>query len=290
MPGSRSGSTATRDARAVLRVWEGNSLIQDQEVKLPFSPDSPGGSPSDPSKPRHSNLPAFGSGRSRTRPFRRNNERSAVLHVRDLENRILYVEGRPRWEYKFIRSAVSDDRHLRLESLLRTAINKYYRQGIEEESTLAAGFPSTREELFSYRALVVGSVESSFFTYPQMEMLREFVDKRGGRVPHAGRQFLLFRRRIPEHAGGGAASGLDDARRRHGAIRHPLPAGVGPGRADSPGAPAPRLATGRRRIGQPAAVGRDARPQGLESGGGPSSRAPRSWPVSRMPRTGRTFP
>ena len=162
-----------------LEVWEGNSLIQDQEVKLPFSQTA---LVEVPLTPRSRGIRIY---RFRIRPLenealQENNERSAVLHVRDLENRILYVEGRPRWEYKFIRSAVAGDRHLRLESLLRTAINKYYRQGIEEESTLAAGFPSTREELFSYRALVVGSVESSFFTYPQMEMLREFVDKRGG--------------------------------------------------------------------------------------------------------------
>jgi uncharacterized membrane protein len=100
--------------------------------------------------------------------------------VKDSRPRILLVEGRPRWEYKFIRQAVSDDENIRLEALLRTALNKFYRQGIKEESTLAAGFPADKETLFEYKALLVGDVESAFFTYPQMEMIRDFVALRGG--------------------------------------------------------------------------------------------------------------
>lgn len=109
-----------------------------------------------------------------------NNTRLAIIQVRDVRPRILYVEGHPRWEYKFLRRALTDDTHIRLETLLRTALNKFYRQGIEDEDTLAAGFPSQSEALFAYRGIIFGSVESSFFTYPQMEMVRDFVGKRGG--------------------------------------------------------------------------------------------------------------
>lgn len=109
-----------------------------------------------------------------------NNTRLALVQVRNVRPRILYVEGHPRWEFKFIRQALTEDRHLRLETLLRTALNKFYRQGIEEETILAAGFPSDREELFAYQGLIFGSLESSFFTYGQMEMVRDFVGRRGG--------------------------------------------------------------------------------------------------------------
>jgi len=109
-----------------------------------------------------------------------NNSRTTIVQVRNLPARILYVEGHPRWEYKFIRRSVVEDTHIRLVTLLRTALNKFYRQGIEEETTLAAGFPSEREELFDYQGLLFGSVESSFFTYQQMEMVRDFVGQRGG--------------------------------------------------------------------------------------------------------------
>ncbi len=109
-----------------------------------------------------------------------NNSRRAVFEVRDTPTRILLVEGRPRWEYKFVRQAMQADGSIHLESLLRTAINKYYRQGIEEETTLATGFPTSREELFGYKGLILGDVESGFFSYAQMEMIRDFVSRRGG--------------------------------------------------------------------------------------------------------------
>lgn len=112
--------------------------------------------------------------------LRENNSIPAVFEVRDTQPKVLLVEGRPRWEFKFIRQAMTGDRYVRLESLLRSAINKYYRQGIEEETTLAAGFPTRREELFAYQGLVLGDVESAFFTYGQMEMIRDFVSRRGG--------------------------------------------------------------------------------------------------------------
>ncbi len=110
----------------------------------------------------------------------RNNSRTTVLEVRREQPRILYLEGRPRWEYKFIRRAVNGDDNLRLETLLRTALNKFYRQGIDEETTLATGFPSDRETLFEYKGLVLGNVESSFLSYDQMELIKEFVARRGG--------------------------------------------------------------------------------------------------------------
>ncbi len=109
-----------------------------------------------------------------------NNSLRTVFEVRDSRPRVLMVEGRPRWEYKFIRQALSADRYVRLESLLRSAINKFYRQGIEQETTLAAGFPTRREDLFEYQGLILGDVESAFFTYAQMEMIRDFVSRRGG--------------------------------------------------------------------------------------------------------------
>ena len=51
---------------------------------------------------------------------------------------------------------------------------------MEDSLELVAGFPKTREELFTYRAVILGSVEASFFTLEQMRMLADFVGERGG--------------------------------------------------------------------------------------------------------------
>lgn len=109
-----------------------------------------------------------------------NNSRTTLVRVNDSKPRILYVEGRPRWEFKFLRRALSDDRYLRFESLLRTALNKFYRQGIEEETVLAGGFPKNKEDLYQYEGILIGNVEAAFFSFSQMEMLRDFVGHRGG--------------------------------------------------------------------------------------------------------------
>ena len=110
-----------------------------------------------------------------------NNQRDVQIDVRDRKERILYYEGEPRFEMKFARQAIKDDQNLQLVTLQRTAENKYFRLDIDAAGVeLAGGFPKTREELFQYRGLVLGSIEAGAFTADQLKMISEFVDVRGG--------------------------------------------------------------------------------------------------------------
>ncbi len=110
-----------------------------------------------------------------------NNRISRVVNVENRKPRILYVEGEPRYEYKFIRRALDDFPNVTIASMLRTTQNKLYRQGIEDNpKELEDGFPSKPEELFKYQGLIVGSVEASYFTQTQQALIRDFVDRRGG--------------------------------------------------------------------------------------------------------------
>ena len=109
-----------------------------------------------------------------------NNAREALIDVRDRKEKVLYFEGEPRFEMKFIGRAIKEDGNLILTVLQRTADNKYLRIGVDTPEELAAGFPKTREELFSYRGLILGSIEAGAFTGDQLRMISEFVDRRGG--------------------------------------------------------------------------------------------------------------
>jgi hypothetical protein len=109
-----------------------------------------------------------------------NNAQTTLVSVRDDREKILYVEGEPRYEMKFIRLAVASDSNLQLVTLQRTAENKFLRLDVDNSEELAGGFPKTREELFRYRAIVLGSVDASFFTRDQLQMLADFVGTRGG--------------------------------------------------------------------------------------------------------------
>ena len=132
-----------------------------------------------------------------------NNAVSRLVDVSGDQRRILYVEGEPRWEFKFIRRAEEEDKGVQIVSMLRTTENKIYRQGIADPSELADGFPVKAEDLFKYQAIIIGSVEAQYFTPVQQELLREFVDKRGGGLLFLGGRFALG-------DGGWASSSLAD--------------------------------------------------------------------------------
>jgi uncharacterized membrane protein len=132
-----------------------------------------------------------------------NNTLTRVVNVGSEPRRILYIEGEPRWEYKFIRQAEEDDRMVQIVSMVRTSENKVYRQGISDPKELAGGFPSRPEDLFGYQGLIIGSVEAGYFTPAQQELIHQFVDRRGGGLLLLGGQFSLA-------DGGWNASNLTD--------------------------------------------------------------------------------
>ncbi len=132
-----------------------------------------------------------------------NNEREALVAVRDESVRILYFEGEPRFEVAFMQRALQDDPNLAVVSLVRTADNKFMRKLVDPderfggENELFAGFPDTREELYAYSGLILGSVEADFFTPDQLRMIADFVSQRGGGLLTLGGQHSF--------AGGGYA-------------------------------------------------------------------------------------
>ena len=137
--------------------------------------------------------------------------------------RVLYVTGRPNWEFKFLQRALYDDDQITLIGLLRIArrepkfnflsragerTNPLYRgfdpastqevaeydkpvlvrAGKLEEGELKSGFPLTADELYKYHAIILDDLESEFFTQDQMQLVKEFVRQRGGGLLMLGGQ------------------------------------------------------------------------------------------------------
>ncbi len=109
-----------------------------------------------------------------------NNAREVQIEVRGEREKILYFEGEPRFELKFVRRAVEDDENIQVVVLQRTAESKFLRLAVDDSTELEFGFPSSREELYRYRGLILGSAEASFFTHDQLQMIADFVSERGG--------------------------------------------------------------------------------------------------------------
>jgi uncharacterized membrane protein len=122
-----------------------------------------------------------------------NNTVTRVLNVDDAKPRILYMEGEPRWDFKFIRRAVEDDKNISLYTMVRTTQNKTYTQTPDDKHTeLKEGsFPAKVEDLFDFQGLILGSVEANFFTTAQQDLIQQFVDRRGGGLLFLGGRAAL---------------------------------------------------------------------------------------------------
>jgi uncharacterized membrane protein len=192
-----AGQTATLDVR------DGDKIVASKEVKL--APDGVGQSETMFFNAGAAGVKSIGFTLT-TMPGEENTANNGVTRLVDVsadKKRVLYVEGEPRWEYKFIRRAEEGDHGIQVVSMLRTTENKIYRQNIADPSELADGFPSRAEDLFKYQAIIIGSVEAGYFSPVQQELLREFVDKRGGGILFLGGRFALS-------DGGWPASSLTD--------------------------------------------------------------------------------
>jgi uncharacterized membrane protein len=174
----RSAGYAGRQAK--LLVLDQDRLLQSQEITLGSDGEV---------KTYRVNFSSLSAGprvfRFRLEPFPdeiipENNEQNILVRVEDRQPQILYVEGEPRWEYAFLRRATLQDKNLRLVTLLRQADGKFLRQGVESSTVLQKGFPTDKTELFRYQAIILGSVEASFFTFDQLRMISDFVSRRGG--------------------------------------------------------------------------------------------------------------
>jgi uncharacterized membrane protein len=125
-----------------------------------------------------------------------NNSMVRLVNVSAKPMRILYFEGEPRWDFKFIRRALMDtnDQTIELVTVLRTTQNKTYTQsttGTVNTHGLEDGFPTKPEDLFAYDGLIIGSVEASYFTPAQQQMIRDFADRRGGGVLFTAGRYAL---------------------------------------------------------------------------------------------------
>ncbi len=115
-----------------------------------------------------------------------NDRVTRLVNVENRKPRILHIEGEPRHEYKFMRRALDDFPDIELASILRTTENKLYRQGFHNEKEMEDGFPSKAEDLFPYEGLIIGTVEAGYFTATQQQLIRDFVDRRGGGLMFLG--------------------------------------------------------------------------------------------------------
>lgn len=128
--------------------------------------------------------------------------------------RVLYLTGRPNWEFKFLNRAIEADEQIKLTGIIRVARREpkfdwrsrdgeatnplfrgFDRTGEETErydqpvlvrlntrdpNELRSGFPKKSEDLFQFHAVIIDDLEAGFFSPDQLSLLEKFVSERGG--------------------------------------------------------------------------------------------------------------
>jgi uncharacterized membrane protein len=163
-----------------ITVEDDGRIVSTQDVKLPVDGESATIKVRFTASEAGPRLFKFRVAEQQGEQVTQNNARDALIEVRDRKEKVLYFEGEPRSEMPFMNRAIKDDNNLNVVVLQRTAENKYYRINPSNPEELIGGFPKTREELFAYRGLILGTVEAASFTPEQLRMIADFVSKRGG--------------------------------------------------------------------------------------------------------------
>lgn len=195
---------------------QGNDNDQPLTVRFRLKPDRPGVSFYRVRAAAESDLAQFNDGAKSVEATLANNSRLVTVDRGRGPYRVLYVAGRPNWEFKFLQRAIKEDDQVQLRGLLRVArrepkfnflskgesanplfrgfdpegknknqVEQYdqpvmVRLGTTDEAELRAGFPKTAEELFNYHAIILDDIEAEFFTQDQMQLMKDFVRQRGG--------------------------------------------------------------------------------------------------------------
>jgi hypothetical protein len=111
------------------------------------------------------------------------NARSAEMEIVDSDTRVLLVASGPTRDYRFLRNQLRRDRHIEVDVLLQDAP-----AGISQDADkILAAFPTTKDELFAYDAIVAFDPDWTKLEPAQVDLLEEWVaQEAGGMIVVAG--------------------------------------------------------------------------------------------------------
>ncbi len=118
------------------------------------------------------------------------NARTAPVSVLDAKVSVLYVDGYPRWEYRYLKNEMIRDKSMEISCLLASADAAFLQEGtksLPSSSRTAQGhFPDTLPELLEYDCIVIGDVDPRYFSDSQLQLISDFVSRGGGLYMIAG--------------------------------------------------------------------------------------------------------
>lgn len=105
-----------------------------------------------------------------------NNRVERSIRVVNEKVNVLYIEGNNRWEFRYITAILKRDPRLNTTFISSCSGPEFARNSPEHIER----FPSKREEAFKYDLVILGDVDSGFFTAEELGLLEELIRDRGG--------------------------------------------------------------------------------------------------------------
>lgn len=105
---------------------------------------------------------------------RANNGREVAVHLLTKKRKLLILDGRPRWETRYIHNHFDRDERWSV----KLAFDDFAVDA--SKGSLQSAFPKTRDDLLTYDLVLLGDLPPARLKPEQIEWLVEFVEKRGG--------------------------------------------------------------------------------------------------------------
>ncbi len=105
-----------------------------------------------------------------------NNSAEMSIELVDRPMRVLYIDGYPRWEQRYLRNLLIREPSISCSTLILSTDRRYIQEGDVEIEAL----PDSPERWAEYDAVMLGDVHPDVFTDDQLAQLREHVSRRGG--------------------------------------------------------------------------------------------------------------
>lgn len=104
-----------------------------------------------------------------------NNARAVTVELIDRPIRVLYVEGYPRWEYRYLKNMLLREESIASSMLLLSADRAFAQEG----DVPITRPPRDAEEMEQFDVIVLGDVPLDYFTPAQVQLMRDHVANNG---------------------------------------------------------------------------------------------------------------
>jgi hypothetical protein len=104
-----------------------------------------------------------------------NNQQAIELSVVSEPMRVLYIDGHPRWEYRYLKNLLMREQTIDATTMLIASDRRF----IEEGQPINGPIPDTLEAWEPFDVVVLGDIRSDLFSESQLSTLKEHIETKG---------------------------------------------------------------------------------------------------------------